>query len=72
MIWRYAEENGFVIVTKDSDFQELCSLRGAPPKVVWLRVGNTSKGNVIPLLTKNHEAIEASFADEGTHCLELE
>ena len=71
-ILRYARDNGFVIVTKDSDFQELSLLHDAPPKVIWLRTGNTSKVNVIQLLTENHEAIEASIADDGVHCVELE
>ena len=39
-IWQYARENGFVIVSKDSDFSERSSLRGSPPKVIWLRIGN--------------------------------
>lgn len=39
-IWRYAEENGFVIVSKDSDFSQRSALFGCPPKVIWLRVGN--------------------------------
>ena len=37
IIWKYAKENGYVIVSKDSDFQNRALLRGAPPKVVWLR-----------------------------------
>lgn len=36
-IWRYAEDNHFCIVSKDSDFQELSFLRGPPPKVIWIR-----------------------------------
>ncbi len=32
----------YVIVPKDSDFRQLAFLFGAPPKVVWLRVGNAS------------------------------
>ena len=39
-VWEYARENGFVIVSKDSDFSERSALLGSPPKVVWLRVGN--------------------------------
>jgi predicted nuclease of predicted toxin-antitoxin system len=39
-VWDYAGENGFAIVTKDSDFSELSVLRGCPPKVIWLRIGN--------------------------------
>ena len=39
-IWTYAREHGFVIVSKDDDFRQLSFLHGAPPKVVWLSVGN--------------------------------
>jgi predicted nuclease of predicted toxin-antitoxin system len=36
-IWEFAKEKGFVIVTTDSDFYELATTIGPPPKVVWLR-----------------------------------
>jgi predicted nuclease of predicted toxin-antitoxin system len=39
-IWEYAKANGFTIVSKDSDFQQRSLLDGAPPKFIWLRVGN--------------------------------
>jgi predicted nuclease of predicted toxin-antitoxin system len=39
-IWGRAAADGFVIVTKDDDFRQRSFLRGAPPKVVWLRLGN--------------------------------
>jgi predicted nuclease of predicted toxin-antitoxin system len=39
-IWEYAKANGYVIVSKDSDFQQRSLLHGAPPKFTWLRVGN--------------------------------
>ena len=41
-VWRYAQEHGAVIVTKDEDFAEWVR-RGRPgPAVVWLRIGNSS------------------------------
>jgi predicted nuclease of predicted toxin-antitoxin system len=39
-IWNYAKENGFIIVTYDEDFYDWQQLRGFPPKIVWLRIGN--------------------------------
>ncbi len=36
-IWKFARDNGFMIVTADADFYELASANGPPPKVVWLR-----------------------------------
>lgn len=40
-IWKFARENGYAIVTFDSDFYDLGLLQGASPKVIWLRLGNT-------------------------------
>lgn len=41
-IWNYAKEQGFTIVTQDADFYEITLLKGLPPKILWLRCGNTS------------------------------
>lgn len=38
--WDYAGFHGFVIVSKDNDFRQLSFLKGPPPKVVWLSIGN--------------------------------
>ena len=35
-IWDYAAQNGFVIVTADSDFLFLANTLGQPPKVILL------------------------------------
>jgi predicted nuclease of predicted toxin-antitoxin system len=34
MIWAFAAENNFAIISKDSDFVHRALLRGHPPKVV--------------------------------------
>ncbi len=36
-IWEYAKTRDYVIVSADSDFYELATTIGPPPKVVWLR-----------------------------------
>ena len=36
-IWELAKASGFVIVSTDSDFYELATTIGPPPKVIWLR-----------------------------------
>lgn len=71
-VWKYASDKGFVIVTKDSDFQEFSLLHGAPPKVPWLRMGNTAKGHVIRLLIENSVSIHAMLADDQVGCVEVE
>jgi predicted nuclease of predicted toxin-antitoxin system len=40
-IWDYAKDRGYVIVTKDADFQAMANRqRTIPPQVVWVRLGN--------------------------------
>ena len=55
-IFQYAKANEFMIETFDEDFIDLQSLRGFPPKVIWLRMGNSSTLNV---LHKPSESIQA-------------
>jgi predicted nuclease of predicted toxin-antitoxin system len=71
-VWQFARDNGFVIVTKDSDFHELSLLKGAPPKVVWLRAGNGSKAEIVRLLLENAGAINVLATDDEVGCIEIE
>jgi predicted nuclease of predicted toxin-antitoxin system len=32
-VWSYAKENDYIIVTKDSDFNDLCTLYDFPPHI---------------------------------------
>jgi len=41
-IWQLALEQGFVIVSKDSDFLHRSFLRGHPLKGIQLQIGNAS------------------------------
>ena len=54
-VWDYARAHGFIIVSKDSDFQQRSLLYGPPPKIVWLRIGNCTREQLVQLIT-THEA----------------
>ncbi len=47
LVWRYAQEHGAVIVTKDGDFADWVQRGRAGPSVVWLRIGNSSKRELL-------------------------
>ena len=49
-VWDYARVHGFTIVSKDGDFHQLSFLHGPPPKVIWVRRGNSSVGEIEALL----------------------
>ena len=57
-IWNYAENNGYIIITKDNDFVDLLELNGFPPKVVLLRTGNNRSQSLLELLIKIKPMIE--------------
>jgi predicted nuclease of predicted toxin-antitoxin system len=64
-IWNYARQNGFVIVSKDSDFQQRSFLYGHPPKFIWLRVGNCTVKAIEDLL-RHHSATLHTFEQSKT------
>ena len=41
-IWRYAQTEGRMIITKDEDFMQRVQTGAAGPVIVWLRLGNTT------------------------------
>ncbi|MBP9934008.1 MAG: DUF5615 family PIN-like protein, partial [Chitinophagaceae bacterium] len=57
-IWEFAKINEFTIVTFDTDFYDISLIRGIPPKIIWLRFGNTSTSHLIDKLILSSELIK--------------
>lgn len=70
-VWEYARDRGLVLVSKDNDFRQLSFLLGAPPKVVWLRIGNAPTRDVLALLRTKREQIVLFVNEEETALLPL-
>ena len=70
-VWNYGKVHGFAIVSKDSDFMERSVLEGAPPKVIWLRLGNCSTSEIAKLLRSNSEVICEFLEAAEVTCLLL-
>jgi predicted nuclease of predicted toxin-antitoxin system len=70
-IWRYARDNGFVIVTRDADFNERSVVHGYPPKIVWIKSGNSSTEYILSILERHHAVLTEFGEDAGSGCLEL-
>lgn len=71
VVWEFARREGYTLVTKDSDFNDLIPLRGFPPKVVWLRIGNCKTREVEALLRLHYKAITDLENDTTTAILIL-
>jgi predicted nuclease of predicted toxin-antitoxin system len=70
-IWEYAKINDFIIVTRDSDFHELSTLYGAPPKVIWLKTGNQSKAATLRILNNQNDQINTALTLNDKNCIEI-
>jgi len=66
-IWNFARENDYSIVTFDADFSDIANLKGHPPKVIWLRIGNTSTESIANVFSERKSAI-TGFLIESEQC----
>jgi predicted nuclease of predicted toxin-antitoxin system len=58
-IWEYARTHQFTLVSKDGDFYQRSLLLGAPPKLVWLCVGNCTRDHLLNLLLCHEKDIRS-------------
>lgn len=72
VLWDFARQHGFTIVTKDSDFLELALLKGFPPKVVLLNLGNVSNQRVRKVLLQQAAAISEFMQSSSQGVLEID
>lgn len=70
-VWAFAKANGYVIVTKDDDFQGLLALAGHPPRVIRLLIGNSANQTAINALLHNANAIISAFEDPNIGLVEI-
>ena len=62
-VWEYARANGYIVVSKDSDFQQRGLLYGYPPKLIWLRIGNCTTEELAHLIVSHEADIKALETD---------
>jgi predicted nuclease of predicted toxin-antitoxin system len=71
-VWEFAVDNGFIIVSKDSDFHQRSFLHGSPPKVVWIRRGNCTTADIEDLLIESVSTIQEFIENPEATFLVLE
>ncbi len=60
-----------IIITKDRDFLDYYILKGAPPKVLLIQLGNATNKNLIESLNKHLVSIVTGFS-EGHNLISLQ
>ncbi len=70
-VWEHARLNGFAIVSKDADYNNLSVLRGQPPKVIWLQLGNCTTAQLEAVFRARFADIEAFDRDPSAGTIVL-
>ena len=69
VIWSFAADHGFALVSKDSDFIHRALLLGPPPKVIYMRVGNSPTSVIERLLKDRAGEVRRFLADPSESLL---
>lgn len=70
-VWQKAREDGYVIVTRGADFQELSLVWGQPPKVIRLKTLNQSRAATLKVLVENRDAIAEALVGNDLASVEI-
>ena len=65
-----AKVENVIFVTKDDDFITLLERLGSPPKIIWLRVGNTSNQQMRRIFTTSFDRLVSLF-EAGNDLVEI-
>ncbi len=71
-VWNMARREGYCLVTKGADFNDLLTAKGFPPKVIWIRLGNCASNEILELLQRHIETISEFEKEESSGLLELQ
>ena len=71
-IWQYAKDHEYVLVTQDSDFNDLSVLNGFPPFVVWIKAGNSRVSELETLLRSHSISIREFLENRSLGLIELD
>jgi predicted nuclease of predicted toxin-antitoxin system len=72
VVWHVAKEQGYTLVSKDADFNELLTVKGFPPKVIWIRLGNCTTAEVANAIRTHNAAILTFGQDNSIGLLEIQ
>jgi predicted nuclease of predicted toxin-antitoxin system len=70
-LWKLAKEKKLIIVTYDEDFNDIQTLKGFPPKIIWLRFGNQTTIYIANKILLYQEEIRQLDASDDLGILEI-
>ncbi len=70
-IWEFAKNNNYSIVTFDFDFIDLSTLKGHPPKIILLRLGNSTTEKIVSRIQTEAKLIREFLENSEEAFLEI-
>jgi predicted nuclease of predicted toxin-antitoxin system len=70
-IYEMAKAANSVIVSKDSDFVDLISRFGSPPKLIWVTCGNVSNEKLRQVFDESRFRTALALLNEGQSIVEI-
>ncbi|MBA4312786.1 MAG: hypothetical protein C0417_09170 [Chlorobiaceae bacterium] len=61
-LWQYAKKENLIVISKDRDFSDFSLLRGSPPQVLYINVGNCSNDRLLLILERVWEETKKALA----------
>jgi predicted nuclease of predicted toxin-antitoxin system len=58
LLWQHARDNDWIVLTRDTDFFDRLLIHGAPLKVIWIRLGNLRKHDLLEIIHRRWLTIE--------------
>ncbi len=71
-IIKIAFEQNRIIITKDSDFFEYFLLRGAPPKILFLEIGNIKNAELFRLIDEKIPSVRDFYLHQKAEFILLD
>jgi predicted nuclease of predicted toxin-antitoxin system len=71
-VWDFAAREGFAIVSKDSDFHQMSLVKGFPPKIVFLKIGNCPTDLIVSVIRKHEKDFKEFDSDRNASLLIVE
>jgi predicted nuclease of predicted toxin-antitoxin system len=69
-IWERASRDGSIVISKDEDFLYLASMPGARARLVWVRLGNCRRKELLAVVDRVWSSVEAALL-AGERVVEL-
>lgn len=60
-LWEMARRDGWILVSKDSDFLDMMLVNGSPPRLVYIALGNCSNARLIAHLESQWDRITSAL-----------